>query len=168
MLALLMLAHVIYPGEVTVASISSMLDRIVLTFGGPVRTIACLGGMAWVFGYINIHLTRNLSTPTVTLSRDLTGTIQMETQSISSLARGIALQGQDVTAVRCRVKGSDAGVSIEILATLHMGSNARAATAAMQQDIREVVERTTGLKVQNVKVRVRYNKRSGKPPARAI
>ena len=90
------------------------------------------------------------------VSSDSNGTVRMSIDSIVQLAQRTARGNREVRSVRCRVQVTPAGLVIHCAVGLRMGADVPTATADMQQDIREVVERLTSLSVIDVPVRARY------------
>ncbi len=101
-------------------------------------------------------LRRTAAPGMVLLSDDSNGAVRLAVESISQLARRTAESNREVRSVRCRVQVAPAGLTITCVAGLRMGSDVPAVTSDLQHDIREVVERLTGLNVIDVPVRARY------------
>ena len=92
----------------------------------------------------------------VLVSSDSKGTVRLSVESIAQLAQRTARSNREVRSVRCRVQVDPSGLTINCIAGLRMGSDVPAVTSDIQHDVREVVERLTGLNVIDVPVRARY------------
>lgn len=101
-------------------------------------------------------LSRNASPGMVLVSSDANGTVRLAIESIAQLAQRTAQSNREVRSVRCRVRVVPGGLTINCVAGLRMGSDVPAVTSDVQHDIREVVERLTGLSVVDVPLRARY------------
>jgi len=101
-------------------------------------------------------LTRTAAPGMVLVSSDANGTVRLAVESINQLAQRTAQSNREVRSVRCRVQVAPSGLTINCVAGLRMGSDVPAVTSDIQHDIREVVERLTGLNVIDVPVRARY------------
>ena len=101
-------------------------------------------------------LFRTASPGMVLLTSDPNGIVRLSIDSIVQLAQRTAQSNREVRSVRCRVRVAPGGLIISCAAGLRMGADVPAVTSDMQHDIREVVERLTGLNVIDVPVRARY------------
>ncbi len=101
-------------------------------------------------------LTRTAAAGMVLVSSDSNGTVRLSVESIAQLAQRTARSNREIRSVRCRVQVASSGLTINCIAGLRMGSDVPAVTSDIQHDIREVVERLTGLNVIDVPVRARY------------
>ena len=101
-------------------------------------------------------LTRAASPGMVLVSSESDGVVRMSIDSIAQLAKRTAEGNRDVRSFRCRVRVSPCGLAIHCVAGLRMGADVVAVTNDIQNNIREVVERLTGLQVVDVPVRARY------------
>ena len=101
-------------------------------------------------------LTRTAAPGMVLISSDQNGVVRLSIESISQLAQRTAQANREVRSIRCRVRVAPGGLTINCAAGLRMGSDVPAVTSDIQHDIREVVERLTGLVVIDVPVRARY------------
>lgn len=101
-------------------------------------------------------LTRAASPGMVLVSSQSDGVVRMSVESIAQLAQRTAQGNRDVRSFRCRVRVAPGGLAIHCVAGLRMGADVVAVTTGVQEDIREVVERLTGLQVIDVPVRTRY------------
>lgn len=101
-------------------------------------------------------LTGTASSGMVLLSSESGGTVRMSLHSIAQLAQRTAQSNRDVRSVRCRIRVTPGGISVHCVAGLRMASDVPAVTSDIQENIREVIERLTGLTVTDVSVRARY------------
>lgn len=101
-------------------------------------------------------ITRTAAAGMVLVSSDANGTVRLSVESIAQLAQRTARSNREIRSVRCRVQVTSSGLTINCIAGLRMGSDVPAVTSDIQHDIREVVERLTGLNVIDVPVRARY------------
>jgi uncharacterized alkaline shock family protein YloU len=101
-------------------------------------------------------ITRTAAAGMVLVSSDANGTVRLSVESIAQLAQRTARSNREIRSVRCRVQVASSGLTINCIAGLRMGSDVPAVTSDIQHDIREVVERLTGLNVIDVPVRARY------------
>ncbi len=101
-------------------------------------------------------LTRTASPGMVLVSSQADGVVRLSIESIVQLAQRTAQGNREVRSIRCRVRVAPGGLTINCAAGLRLGSDVPAVTSEVQQDIREVVERLTGLAVIDVPVRARY------------
>ncbi len=101
-------------------------------------------------------LTRAASPGMVLVSSQSDGVVRMSVESIAQLAQRTAQGNRDVRSFRCRVRVAPGGLAIHCVAGLRMGADVVAVTTGVQEDIREVVERLTGLQVIDVPIRTRY------------
>jgi hypothetical protein len=101
-------------------------------------------------------LTRTASPGMVLISSDANGTVRLAVDSIAQLAQRTAQSNREIRSVRCRIRVAPGGLTINCVAGLRMGSDVPAVTSDLQRDIREVVERLTGLSIIDVPVRTRY------------
>ena len=101
-------------------------------------------------------ITRTAAAGMVLVSSDANGTVRLSVESIAQLAQRTARSNREIRSVRCRVQVASSGLTINCVAGLRMGSDVPAVTSDIQHDIREVVERLTGLNVIDVPVRARY------------
>lgn len=90
------------------------------------------------------------------ISSEANGTVRLSVESIAQLAQRTGRGNRDVRSIRCRVAVRPEGLNISCAAGLRMGADVPAVTADVQQNIREVVERLTGLQVIDVPMRTRY------------
>ena len=101
-------------------------------------------------------LTRGGAAGMVMVSSGPDGVVRMSIDSIAQLAQRTARGNRDVRNVRCNVHVTPGGLTIRCVAGLRMGSDVPEVSSDVQQNIREVVERLTGLPVTDVPIRVRY------------
>ena len=101
-------------------------------------------------------LTRTAAPGMVLVSSDANGVVRLSVESIVQLAQRTAQGNREVRSVRCNVHAGPSGLTINCAAGLRMGADVPAVTSDVQHDIREVVERLTGLNVVDVPVRARY------------
>ena len=101
-------------------------------------------------------LKRTASPGMVLVSSESDGVVRMSVDSIAQLAQRTAEGNRDVRSFRCRVRVAPGGLAIHCVAGLRMGADVVGVTTGVQEDIREVVERLTGLQVIDVPVRARY------------
>ena len=101
-------------------------------------------------------LTRGGAAGMVLVSAGPEGVVRMSIDSIAQLAQRTARGNRDVRNIRCTVRAAPGGLTIRCVAGLRMGSDVSEVSSDVQQNIREVVERLTGLPVTDVPIRVRY------------
>ena len=101
-------------------------------------------------------LTRGGAAGMVLVSSGPEGVVRISVDSIARLAQRTARGNRDVRNIRCNVQAAPGGLTIRCVAGLRMGADVPEVSSDVQQNIREVVERLTGLPVTGVPIRVRY------------
>lgn len=109
-----------------------------------------------IVGLETRKLNRTAARGMVLISSESNGAVRMSIDSIVQLAQRTARANREVRSVRCGVRVTPAGLVIECVISLRMGSDVPETTADIQHDVREVVERLTSLTVIDVPVRARY------------
>lgn len=108
-------------------------------------------------------LTRRTARGMTLVSSEPAGIVRMSIDSISQLAQRTAQANREVRSIRCQVRAGRSGLTISCMASLRMGADVPAVSSDVQRNIREVVERLTGLSVIDVPVRVRYEGSRNQP-----
>ena len=101
-------------------------------------------------------LTRGGAGGMVLVSSGPEGVVRISIDSIAQLAQRTARGNRDVRNIRCNVRAAPGGLTIRCVAGLRMGADVPEVSSDVQLNIREVVERLTGLPVTDVPIRVRY------------
>ena len=101
-------------------------------------------------------LTRGGAAGMVLVSSGPEGVVRMSIDSIAQLAQRTARGNRDVRNVRCKVQAAPGGLTIRCVAGIRMGADVPEVSSNVQLNIREVVERLTGLPVTDISIRLRY------------
>ena len=109
------------------------------------------------------QLVRSSTPGMVLLSSSEEGVVRLSLDSIAELARRTGSGSRGVRNMRCYVRVTSAGLSIRCMVGLRMGANVPEASAEIQKNVREVVERLTSLTVRDVPVRARYLRGGDQP-----
>ena len=158
---LLVISDTLPPQAVPVPILSQQLAAVAEHTGGQWWRDAGIAIGLIAAGVIVLALEVRLLTGTaasgmVLLSSESNGTVRMSLHSIAQLAQRTAQGNREVRSVRCRIRVTPGGVAVHCAAGLRMGSDVPAVTTDIQENIREVIERLTGLIVTDVPVRARY------------
>ncbi len=160
-LILLVVTETLSPQAVPVPVLQQQLSGMTQDVGGAWWRDVGIAAAFVVVGLLILgfetRLVRRTAAPgMVLLSSDANGAVRLAVESIAQLAQRTAESNREVRSVRCRIRVVPGGLTIICVAGLRMGSDVPAVTSDLQHDIREVVERLTGLNVIDVPVRARY------------
>ena len=103
-----------------------------------------------------LRLTRVATPGMVLLSSDAEGAVRVSLESIRELAEQTGRGNRDVRRIRCVIRVTAGGLRIRCAVGLRMAADVPGASAEIQKDVREVIERLVGLPVLEVPVRARY------------
>ena len=103
-----------------------------------------------------MNVTRAATPEMVLLSSDAEGAVRVSLESIRELAEQTGRGNRDVRRIRCVIRVTAGGLRIRCTVGLRMAADLPGASAKIQKDVREVIERLVGLPVLEVLVRARY------------
>ena len=105
-----------------------------------------------------LHAVRAASPSMVLLRSEEEGIVRISLESIRQLAERTCQGNRSVRRTRCSVRMTEGGLQMQCAVGLNMGSEVPGESSAIQRDVKEVVERLTGLPVVEVSIRANYVK----------
>lgn len=163
-ITLLVAAGVVTPDVLPYEWFESQLQTVADATGGSlaaiiaISVIIALGMIVLLF----FEFTPSGKPVSLVISSTENGVITIDVESVCVLAEHTAASARGVHRVRCRVKESAGGLLISCRASLALGSNILEIGADLRSKIKEVVEQLTGLPVEQVDIRTRYEPREAK------
>jgi len=168
--ALVILAGAVYIILVTVGAVSvdtmvtdwfdSPLQRAADSSGGTQGAIVALcvvvALLMIVLLYLELRPPRREGTFLVSSSEE--GSVRVNRDSIELLADKTAAGARGVRDARCRVAEKQLGLAIRCEASLALGSSIPDVTSEIQGTVKEAVEQFSGLAVEQVNVKAKYEK----------
>ena len=93
----------------------------------------------------------------VLISGGQEGSVRLDIESVRELAERTGQGNRAVRKVRCGVKVTAAGLRINCRLSLNLGTDVPEVSASVQESIKDVIERLTGLPVVDVTVKANYD-----------
>lgn len=171
--AMLVSAGTVSPDSFGGGWIEARLDSIAGANGAAEATglaiaVAVLSGMLLllIFEVKPLHRIRHLPINTGTGPSSFTsgpeGMATITQDSVCDLAEGIGSGIYNVVKIKCNVVVENGDLLIECKAQATLGSNLPELCGTIRSEIKNVVEERTGLRVRDVSVETRYQRRGGK------
>ena len=123
--------------------------------GSGIALIA-LGVLVLLFEFL--HAARNAAPGMVLLRSETEGIVRISLDSVRQLAEQTCQSNRQVRRTDCGVQMAEDGLRIQLAVGLHLAAEVPRESSAIQQEVKEVVERLIGLPVADVSIRAHYMK----------
>ena len=138
------------------ADVASATGSGLWTYVGAAIVLIAVGTLVLVVEFL--HAVRAASPGMVLLRSEEAGVVRISLESVRQLAERICQGNRSVRRTRCAVRMTDGGLQMQCAVGLNMGAEVPGESSAIQRDVKEVVERLTGLPVVEVSIRAHYVK----------
>ena len=138
------------------ANIASATGSGLWGYVGAAIALIAVGILVLVVEFL--YAVRAAAPGMVLLRSEDEGVVRISLESVRQLAERTCQGNRSVRRSRCAVKMTDGGLHVQCAVDLNMAAAVPAEGSAIQRDVKEVVERLTGLPVVEVSIRAHYVK----------